>query len=152
MSRLSVHSLHLFESKWMSSNCHIKEFSWTNSNVSWITLDLKWGDPIWIMELIRLNSNWMWLTIHSRCFEVLKVIPIIGIPINLLKQNCIKERQQTVTEPSRSRRGAVEEPSRSRRVTSGRVKQCRPDSMGVKETSSWPGSCQGTSSSSGKQL
>ena len=154
MPHLSVRSLHLLESKLLSSEWHIR------GSVESIWLWVEW---FWTWNEGNQFALWNWFdwipigydfSIHWHCSVLTLILNgyLCGIPIKLLKPICIKENQQTVTEPSGSRRGAIEEPSRSSRGASGRVKQRRPESMGVKETSSWPGSCQGMSSSLGKQL
>lgn len=119
MSRLSVQSLHLFESKWISSNCHNRELSWFNFNVSWIICIRNerahfqlwiWFDwiPIWCdfpnhWKMIFLKAIIEWLSVwHPN--KTAKAILHQGAPAN---------RRWAVGGPSRSRPGAVKEQSRS---------------------------------------
>ena len=119
MSRLSVQSLHLFESKWISSNCHIRGSGWVNCNVSWIILDLKWGDPFWIIELIRLKSDWVWLSqsLQSLFLKANIEWSPVRHPNKTAKaiwhQGAPANGRWAVGGPSRSRPGAVKEQSRS---------------------------------------
>ena len=141
MSRLSVQSLHLFESKWISSNCHIRQFSWVNFIVSWIIC-------IWNEGTHFELWNWFdWISIGYD-FPIIGIIIFVKINIEwlsvrhpnktakaILHQGAPANRRWAVGGPSRSRPGAVKEQSRSIRQSQA--------------ARTWINGCQGNIKSTG---